>query len=314
MNFLTALSQQQKQPPAPSPNKKATKAAATASQLSLSVNDKIRHEIAVLITPGMAKGWLITNKVNRILSESRWTAIGLDLLEGRWQYNGAPILFDENGDLMDGQHRLTACVEAAVPFTSDVIRGFPRSVMETVDTGKSRTASDIAGLNGIKNANVAASIAGLALIHKRHGVHRMGNGNCKPSKTEVVQAIRTLPDLEHSVMIAAHFGKRLVAPRILGFSHYIFSRQDRPLAERFFHELQLGSGLSETNSVLHLRERLNANRTNPLGKGRLPDLYIVALFFKAWIAYKSATPVKVLRWRCDGPNPEPFPEIGPIKY
>ena len=55
-----------------------------------------------------------------------------------------------------------------------------------------------------------------------------------------------------------------------------------------------------------LRERL---RTNSAGKAKLPLLEIVALFFKAWIAYQNGKQVKCLRWNNGGANPEKFPEI-----
>ncbi|MDP2620568.1 MAG: hypothetical protein Q8P46_10395, partial [Hyphomicrobiales bacterium] len=73
------------------------------------------------ITPELAREWLEkTNRKNRPLSELKWTAYAVDMLEGRWQYNGDAIRFGSDGVLLDGQHRLMACVEAGIPFETDV--------------------------------------------------------------------------------------------------------------------------------------------------------------------------------------------------
>jgi len=58
--------------------------------------------------------------------------------------------------------------------------------------------------------------------------------------------------------------------------------------------------------VYHLRERLLADRR---AKAKLPQLEIVALFFKAWLYYRDGRPLRKLFWKTDGPAPEKFPEI-----
>ena len=67
----------------------------------------IRHRM--LVAPDMATHWLETTNIkNRPLSEAHWMKIWLDIVEGRWKYNGEPISFGTNGALLNGQHRLKA--------------------------------------------------------------------------------------------------------------------------------------------------------------------------------------------------------------
>jgi hypothetical protein len=82
---------------------------------------------------------------------------------------------------------------------------------------------------------------------------------------------------------------------------------NRPLADRFFDELAHGLNLSPDNPVYHLRERLLADRR---AKAKLPQLEIVALFFKVWLYYRDGRPLRKLFWKTDGPAPEKFPDIG----
>ena len=91
------------------------------------------------------------------------------------------------------------------------------------------------------------------------------------------------------------------------FCYYLFSEQNAAKADRFFEEFSLGADLRGDSPVYHLRERLLANR---ISKSKLPMLEIIALFFKAWIAYRQGRTVRNLRWRSEGPAPEKFPEIG----
>ena len=263
--------------------------------------------LRMLVTPAMAKHWLEnTNVKNRPISETHWMKIWLDIVEGRWKYNGEPISFGTNGALLNGQHRLQACSESEIPIDTDVIFGLDPEAMSTIDIGKVRTAANIAYLEGVENATAACAAAHLILLHENGGIHQLGNKDAEPSKTKVNERVRTDRRISTVAGHASGMGRGLASPRVMTFCYYLFSAQKPDLAETFFNQLESGAGLTERNPVYLLRERL---RTNSAGKAKLPLLEIVALFFKAWIAYRSYKPVKCLRWNNSGANPERFPEI-----
>jgi hypothetical protein len=261
----------------------------------------------MLVTPAMAKHWLETANVkNRPLSEMHWMKIWLDIVEGRWKYNGEAISFGTNGALLNGQHRLQACAEGEIAIDTDVIFGLDPEVMNTIDIGKVRTAANIAHLDGVENATAACAAAHLILLHENGGIQQLGNKGVEPSKTKVNERVRNDRRISTVAGHASGMGRGLASPRVMTFCYYLFSAQKPDLAETFFNQLESGAGLTERNPVYLLRERL---RTNSSGKAKLPVLEIVALFFKAWIAYRSYKPVKCLRWNNSGANPERFPEI-----
>lgn len=263
--------------------------------------------LRMLVTPAMAKHWLETTNVrNRPLSEMHWTKLWLDIAEERWRYNGEPISFGSNGALLNGQHRLKACAEGDTPIDTDVIFGLDPEAMSTIDIGKVRTAANIAHLDGIQNAVVACAAAHLILLHENGGIQQLGNKQVEPSKTKVNERVRTDHTISDIAGRAAGMGRGLASPRVMAFCYYLFSAQNPELAEQFFDRLASGAGLSKYDPVYQLRERL---RTNSAGKAKLPLLEIVALFFKAWGAYRNGKPVKCLRWNNGGANPEKFPEI-----
>ena len=71
--------------------------------------------------------------------------------DGKWRLNGEPIIVDDQGCCVNGYHRLSACIEAGVPFRTLLVTGVPHETWTTVDTGKVRSAGDVFQIDGIKN-------------------------------------------------------------------------------------------------------------------------------------------------------------------
>lgn len=112
-----------------------------------------------VITPAKAEDYLRKNVFNRKLNQNIVNLYANEMKEGRWNLNGDAIRFDTNGCLLDGQHRLYACIKAMKPFSSLVIRGLDNRCFATIDNGKVRSASDILSINGIpQSANISSIV------------------------------------------------------------------------------------------------------------------------------------------------------------
>lgn len=68
-----------------------------------------------LVTPQTAKEWLLLNRVNRKWSRGQVNKIAASIKRGKWRETHQPVAFNADGDLVDGQHRLTAISESGVP-------------------------------------------------------------------------------------------------------------------------------------------------------------------------------------------------------
>ena len=99
----------------------------------------------LLITPNMAKELLRLNKGNRPIHKSNLEYLTRQMAGGHWVYNGAPIIMSSDGALLDGQHRLLACINADRAFVSDVTYGISREAFQTLDTGARRTPKPRSG-------------------------------------------------------------------------------------------------------------------------------------------------------------------------
>jgi len=103
---------------------------------------KLRMRWAV-VRPEMAAKWLHNaNTHNRGLSAARVSLYAADMAAGRWLQSAQPILFDERGTLMDGQHRLAAIIESNTTQTFLIIEGINKSVQLVIDSGRPRNDAD----------------------------------------------------------------------------------------------------------------------------------------------------------------------------
>ncbi len=82
----------------------------------------------VFVTPAMAQQWLNEKNIhNRPIYERTVEAYALDMKRGLWAFNHQGICFDEEGNLLDGQQRLSAIVLSGETVPLLVVRGIPKT-------------------------------------------------------------------------------------------------------------------------------------------------------------------------------------------
>lgn len=116
----------------------------------------------VRVTPEIAERWLKNNGKNRKLSIVHAKKLAAVMAAGKWSLNGQTISFDDQGRLLDGQHRLTAIVLSGVPVDMAVATEVvDERAFQTYDAIQlKRGASQIARMMApIKNATKVASAA-----------------------------------------------------------------------------------------------------------------------------------------------------------
>lgn len=105
-----------------------------------------------LVTPELAKNYLRYNDNNRKISDRHVTFLSKQIQNDLFLENGEAIIFDNNGILKDGQHRLKAISINTKSYHIPIVRGVRPISMATYDTGKNRSASDVLELNGFKHS------------------------------------------------------------------------------------------------------------------------------------------------------------------
>ncbi len=96
------------------------------------------------VTPELAEQYLALGARNpRKLNERHVLLLAEQMERGQWMPNGEAIVFDVDGHLIDGQHRLSAIVLVGKPQMMLVARGVAREARETIDiVQRKRTAMD----------------------------------------------------------------------------------------------------------------------------------------------------------------------------
>lgn len=95
------------------------------------------------INPELAKKYLELNRRNRHITKHHAALLTSEMLDDRWVFNGDPIRFDEDGNLIDSQHRLQALIDSGKTYKFVVIRGLPREAFDTIDIGRRRATADL---------------------------------------------------------------------------------------------------------------------------------------------------------------------------
>lgn len=101
----------------------------------------------VRITPDMAQDLLSKNHYNRPINRIKVARMVNDIKSGRFEMTHQPIGVDEDGILVDGQHRLTAIAESGIPVDMFVAYNAPRSTKIDIGLARdTRTALYMAGI------------------------------------------------------------------------------------------------------------------------------------------------------------------------
>lgn len=102
------------------------------------------------ITPEMASTYLLRNNGNRGIRLNQVSKISRDMVSGNFEITHEAIAFDSRGNVIDGQHRLSAIVRSGVPVYIYVARyGFQvdETIALPINEGVKRTNADILKLS-----------------------------------------------------------------------------------------------------------------------------------------------------------------------
>lgn len=259
-----------------------------------------------LITPEMAECMLKFNDNNRSLRTNHVNQLAEEMKGGRWKPNGESIKMSEDR-LLDGQHRLKACIQAATPFESVVVTGLNESTFDTIDVGKSRTHRDTLSVLGEKNVGLLAQ----SLLFIRGYIHGVSNqvpptsiSRPKVTNIELQALLDSNPKIRDSVEWAKE-RKSFIKPLHLSVCHYIFSDVDKDDCDKFMHKLITGANLEAGDPVLVVRESYVKNAVHVPKSGQQACRWTTLAFLvKGWNAFREGKKVKNIHWKTNKAFPK----------
>lgn len=233
-----------------------------------------------LISPKMASKFLEAHQdvveksglaaLNRIINDNTVTQYATDMKNGAWVLNGETIKIAKSGRILDGQHRLWACVNAETAFRTLLVEGFEEGEVQnafvTTDIGRVKIPSAFLTAAGVQYGGFVAPAARYILSYTVH------KSLTKKHMVTTPDVVRFGTDHQERLVDSAAFIAKYqgYAPgSTLCAWHYLMSEKNREEAAKFIVDLKDGSGLHKGDPVHAMRERLiqgkgsKTHRINP---------------------------------------------------
>jgi len=252
----------------------------------------------------IAQYLLTLNKNNRPLRGSNIQNLVSAIERREWRLNGASIVVSKEGELLDGQHRLAAIIHTKRVCPAIFVAGAEQKAFATIDQGRKRTLADLLGINGPSGDPTYAATVRLLYVWYNHP-GSFSPGKEPVSMDQLIAFAGKLESLDHSLEMGRKCKKQIggnVPPTIYAATHYEAMLTNEEEADDFFNALASGADLASNSPILILRNFLLRYESGSTTKHRR---YLVAVFAKAWNAWRDGKPLKQLRF---APNEE-FPEF-----
>lgn len=207
----------------------------------------------VFITPAEATRWLKSNRINRPVQQSWVEHLADQMRRGQWCFNGEAIIVSDGENILNGQHRLLACIKAGYTFQTLVIYGISDAAFATIDTGKPRSAGDALALyrpNEKFHRDIASAVRWLEKL-ERHFTGPRG----WLSNRDVLDYVDLHPSLQHCVAHVASLPMES-RPMVLGAGIALYEflqRKHQETARDFITNLYTGENLTSTQPEYVLR-------------------------------------------------------------
>jgi hypothetical protein len=242
------------------------------------------------ITPEIALQMLEANTRNRRLSDRLISIYAQAIKDDEWRLNGEPIIFDYNGTLQSGQHRLLAVIEAGVPIRTVVVRGAEPEGLFTLDSGRKRKLTDALNLLGEKDV---ANLSGAITWTWRWENQLMDRTSLVATTSTLLRVLDTHPSLRDDLVYGRqmHSSLRLSAGLMAAVYHQLALASDD--VDSFWETACYGESLDRDNPVYAWRRFIVKSK---LKNEKTPSNVYAAVTVKAWNAWIEHRPLSVLRW------------------
>ena len=232
----------------------------------------------------------------------------LQILNNKWQLNGDAIRQDTKGNIIDGLHRLKACVAADMAIKTIFVQGLPTDAIKTIDQSNAkRSLGDYIGITygEAKYHTTAAAViqtlseyAGgrVSAFDSRQNVGGTHGKKHKIDSVYIDDFLAKNPNffgfIGHSLAIRAQ-GDKMLTPKVLCSFHWIFKQINEAKADDFIYKLSTGTTISTEHPIYALRKRIfKSKETKFSGYQKLTARNMACIVFSTWNLYVTGQPAK----------------------
>ena len=232
------------------------------------------------VTAERAKNDLEKGSKNRAVYRTLVQFFYNQMKKGKWFLTPEPIMYNEKGQLIDGQHRLHALVKYGKPLRFWVAHKVPQELFKYLNQGKSRTGFDSLTSAGYKNASTLAPVVRMIFVLTNQFFKRKQ----RISNDEILETLEELYDLPEYVdsmreLISKSGYKKLYPISLSCALYYIWGKESWDFWANFYTGLNLSADDPITAFRNRMLESMNSTtmKFNQEAKIRLAS--------KAWLYY-----------------------------
>ena len=249
----------------------------------------------VTITPDIAEKLLEMSdkRHQRKINFAHVSFLSKEMKKGNFAFNGDSIRQDLDGNIIDGQHRLAACVKSGIQFNTLFVKGLSTEQISTINTGQRiRSYADVLEITHKKKYKYANQIAGsIKMIRKLEHNHYNESGAkdtiSHTSSTDFLEFCDNHPEIfdfvENEMRTYAN-GDKLLTPSLFLACKWHLQKLNKRAADKFFQLISDGIGLKAEHPVFNLRKKLINHK---LKKSRLTSKDMVLSIYRVWNAFMN---------------------------
>jgi hypothetical protein len=253
----------------------------------------------VLVTPTVAKELLLKNNSNRRVSKQTVNSYAHDMRENRWKENTAEFIkVAEDGEILDGQHRLLAVIESNSSIYFDIAYGVNKSVFDVLDTGKIRSSSDVFSTEKIENYTVITAIVKsyLALSKNHKADLNSSSKSNKLTNTIILEEYKKRPEFWQEVATFSHKSYKnfahILPTSFIGTLYSYFYDISPETSRHFINQLCTGESITNSSiTVLRqslLKDKVSQRKMQPQDK--------LAIIVKTWNAFRTGRNYRIMKY------------------
>ncbi|NOI95374.1 chromosome partitioning protein ParB [Vibrio sp. T3Y01] len=307
-----------------------------------SVQTGLKH-IDIFITPELARdmlrfsrrGAVNANNKNRRLSKAKVKKYAEAMKKGEWCLTGEPIIISDDGEILNGHHRLEAACEAMRGFIATLTFGvIDERSFANIDVGNMRSRAQVLEMAGVKvNAQSLSRVAMLAKAFEstKNPFAFRGTQGTSFQPSEILTYVEQNHELALSVDFVSKVLKRhklesQASESVYAFAHYLIKKklteshlECLPLTpEVYLTRLISSIGLESEDDVEYQVRKYLQSLVHESSSYSL--LCRLSAIFKGWNSYlnipivgNKITVKRISRYRKDEDgNKVPLPSAGNI--
>lgn len=270
------------------------------------------------ITPAIAEKLLLLNTSNRPVKQGNVDRIASAMQNGNFYPNGDCIRIDQDGNIIDGQHRLLAIIKSGLSFAFEFKRGFVRKeAYMSIDGGSRRSLADRLKHFGFKDCNACSSFTKTGVAYKKDS-RTLNQRHPNLDDESCINILKHHPDFRHSYHAMKSWASKDtlfgISDRGTHLVHYLLMKHHRASAIKFFDILTNNYvGLAKGHPVYQLRRvygQMKAEKKQKKGydSNNFPAVS-GALMAKAFFAFQAGKTISDRKFKWV-PGVDEFPDCG----